>query len=41
MPVHLPRHVGELRAQTGELGERNGKIDVSFGFGKPIDIERL
>jgi septum formation protein len=40
-PMHLSRHVGELRTQTGKLGERNGKIDVGFGFGEPIDIERL
>ena len=38
-PMDLSRHVGELRAQTGELGERNGKIDVGFGFREPIDIE--
>jgi septum formation protein len=40
-PMHLSRHVGELRAQTGELSERNGKIDVGFSFREPIDIERL
>ena len=40
-PMHLSRHVGELRAQTGKLGERNGKINVGFGFREPIDIERL
>src|SRR6185437_5477815 len=39
--MHLSRHVRELRAQTGKLSERNGKIDVGFGFGQPIDIERL
>jgi len=38
-PLHLSRHIGELRAQTGELGERNGKINVGFSFGQPIDIE--
>jgi septum formation protein len=40
-PMDLSRHLGELRTQTGELGERNGEINVGFGFGEPIDIERL
>jgi septum formation protein len=40
-PMHLSRHIGELRAQTGKLGERNGEINVGFGFREPIDIERL
>jgi septum formation protein len=40
-PMHLSRHIGELRTQTGKLGERNGEIDVGFSFGEPIDVERL
>ena len=38
-PLHLSRHIGELRAQTGKLGERNGEVDVGLSFGEPIDIE--
>ena len=37
--AHLPANARRQRAQTGQFGERDSKVDVGSAIGQPVDFE--